>query len=328
MKVLVCDPLDQNSVKYLTDNGIIVDVKTDLSPEELKKILGDYDGIIVRSRTKVTKDLIKAASKLQFIGRPGVGLDNIDIEAANARGIKVLNTPRASAEAVAELAVGLMLTVARKISAADRSVKQGEWLKSEFIGRELAGKNLGILGAGRIGLKVARIARAIGMKILVYDVTIPKCLEKKTSITTEENEDSVKKDERFEVLDEIQAEAVTLKELLANSDVISIHLPLTEDTKYLIGEKVIQLMKKKPIIINTSRGLICEEKKLKEALKSGKISGLGLDVYEEEPPKDLELLNLPNVVCTPHIGAQTEEAQKTAGLQLAEKIVKMKTVNC
>lgn len=326
MKVLVCDPIDKDSIKHMTENGITVDVKTELSPEELKRTVKDYQGIIVRSRTKITKDIIEAAPKLQFIARPGVGLDNIDVKTAEEKEIKVLNTPRANTEAVAELAVGLMLAVARRISSADHSVKQGEWLKTKFLGYELAGKTLGIIGAGRIGLKVAQIARAIGMKVLVYDVLIPKCLDVKKSATVlKEDEDSVKKDERLQVLDEIQAEPVTIQELYANSDVISIHVPLTKETEGLIGEKEIALMKKKPIIINTARGPIIEEKALKEALKTGKLSGTGLDVFKDEPPKDLELVKLANVVCTPHIGSQTEEAQKIAGLQLAEKIIKLKT---
>ncbi len=325
MKVLVCDPIDKDSVKYMIDNGVTVDVKTDFTPEELKKNVKDYDGIIVRSKTKITKDIIEAAPKLQFIGRPGVGLDNIDVKTASEKGIKVLNTPRANTEAVAELAVGLMLALARRIPLADHSVKHEEWMKSKFLGYELAGKTLGVIGVGRIGLKVAQIASAIGMKVLVYDVLIEKCLGIcKPATGPKEDEDSVKKDYRLKILSEINAAAVTIEQLYADSDVISIHVPLTKDTECLIGEKEIALMKKKPIIINTARGLIIEGKALKDALKTGKISGAGLDVFEEEPPKDFELLRLPNVVCTPHIGSQTEEAQKTAGIQLAEKIVKLK----
>ena len=244
---------------------------------------------------------------------------NIDILTAKRLGIKVLTTPKATSQSVAELTIGLMITAARKIALASQTVKEGKWEKNVFMGSQLQGKTLGIIGFGRIGIKVAKMAKALGMKILVYDVAF----NKQTEETMEEFlEDAVSTEERLKALNEFEGSIVSFEELLTNSDIISLHVPLTEKTKHLIGEKEFSLMKRKPILINTARGALIDEKALYEALKSGKISAAGLDVYEVEPPKNLEMLNLPNVVCTPHIGAQTKEAQKEASIQIAEKILK------
>ncbi|OYT56260.1 MAG: 3-phosphoglycerate dehydrogenase [Candidatus Hecatellales archaeon ex4484_218] len=319
VKILVCDPIHEDGIKILREAGITVDLKLNLTQDELEKIVKDYDGIIVRSKTKITGKIMEKASNLKFVGRVGVGLDNIDILTAKRLGIKVLSTPKATSQSVAELTIGLMITAARKIALASQTVKEGKWEKNVFMGSQLQGKTLGIIGFGRIGIKVAKMAKALGMKILVYDVAFNKQTEE---IMEEFLEDAVSTEERLKALNEFEGSIVSFEELLTNSDVISLHVPLTEKTKHLIGEKEFSLMKRKPILINTARGALIDEKALYEALKSEKISAVGLDVYEVEPPKNLEMLNLPNVVCTPHIGAQTKEAQKEASIQIAEKILK------
>jgi len=300
MKVLVCDPIHEDGIKILKDAGFQVDINPEISYEELKEKVRDYDVLVVRSRTKVTKEIIDAGEKLKVVGRAGAGIDNIDVEAAKEKGVKVLNTPEAPAIAVAELTIGLLLSLARQIPRADSSMKDGRWAKKEFRGWQLNGKTLGVVGLGHIGEKVARLAKAFGMKILITKRTPPSP----------------------EILKELEAEFVSLDELLRRSDVISLHVPLTPQTYHMIGEKEIQLMKDGAFIINTSRGAVVDEKALFNALKSGKLGGAALDVYEMEPPKDYSLMKLPNVVCTPHIGAQTVEAQRAASTLLAQKIVK------
>ncbi len=300
MKVLVCDPIHEDGVKILKDAGFEVDINPEISYEELKRRVRDYDVLVVRSRTKVTREIIEAGEKLKVVGRAGAGIDNIDVEAAKEKGVKVLNTPEAPAIAVAELTIGLLLSLARQIPRADSSMKEGRWAKKEFRGWQLNGKTFGVVGLGHIGEKVARLAKAFGMKILITKRTPPSP----------------------EILKELEAEFVPLDELLRRSDVISLHVPLTPQTYHMIGEKEIQLMKDRAFIINTSRGAVVDEKALFNALKSGKLGGAALDVYEMEPPKDYSLMKLPNVVCTPHIGAQTVEAQRAASTLLARKIVK------
>ncbi len=299
MKVLVCDPIHEDGIKILTNAGFEVDVRAGISYEELKRKVVDYDVLIVRSRTKVTREIIEAGKNLKVVGRAGAGIDNIDVEAAKKRGVKVLNTPEAPAIAVAELTLGLLLSLARQIPRADRSMKEERWAKKEFKGWQLNGKTLGVIGLGHIGEKVARLAKAFGMKILITKRTPPPP----------------------EILKELEAEFVPLEELLKRSDIISLHVPLTPQTYHMISEKEIQLMKDGAFIINTSRGAIIDEKALLNALKSGKLKGAALDVYETEPPKDYLLVKMPNVVCTPHIGAQTIEAQRAASTLLAQKII-------
>ena len=299
MKVLVCDPIHEDGIKILRHAGFEIDISPEISYEELKGKVRDYDVLVVRSRTKVTREIIEAGEKLKVVGRAGAGIDNIDVEAAKERGVKVLNTPEAPAIAVAELTIGLLLSLARQIPRADSSMKEGRWAKKEFRGWQLNGKTLGVVGLGHIGEKVARLAKAFGMKILITKRTPPSP----------------------EILKELEAEFVPLDELLRRSDIVSLHVPLTPQTYHMIGEREIQLMKDGAFIINTSRGAVIDEKALFKALKSGKLGGAALDVYEVEPPKDYSLMKLPNVVCTPHIGAQTVEAQRVAATLLAQKIV-------
>jgi len=299
IKILVCDPIDVEGVERLRQVGFEVDVKPSIGQAELDRIISGYDVLVVRSRTKVTRQLIDKGKRLRVIGRAGAGVDNIDLEAAKKWGIAVLNTPEAPAGSVAELTVGLMLALARRISYADHSMKEGKWVKKELEGFLLNGKTLGLIGLGNIGTKVAKIVKAFGMKILITKRTPPS----------------------REILELLEAEFVPLKELLKRSDIVSVHIPLTEQTKSMIGQKELNFMKKGAILINTSRGGIIDEDALLKALKSGRLGGAGLDVYRVEPPENLELVRLPNVVCTPHVGAQTKEAQKLASVLLAEKII-------
>jgi len=299
VKILVCDPIDAKGVERLKQEGFSVDIKPEIGRDELIRIVSEYDALVVRSRTEVTRDIIRQGKRLKAIGRAGAGLDNIDLQAAKEKQITILNTPEASADSVAELAIGLMLTLARGINLADSSMKKGEWLKKELEGFLLKGKTLGMIGLGNIGMRVARIAREMGMNIVVTKRTPPSP----------------------ELLETLKAEFVTLGELLTRSDIVSVHVPLTHETVKMIGSREISMMKKGAFLINTSRGGIVDEDALLDALKSRRLGGAGLDVYESEPPKKPELVELPNVVCTPHIGAQTREAQRAASALTAEKII-------
>jgi len=299
LRILVCDPIDEEGIRKLQKAGFKVDVKPTITPIELKKTVSNYDALIVRSRTKVKKETLETGKRLKLVGRAGVGLDNIDVETAQKRGLKILNTPEAPANAAAELTIGLMLSLARNIPHADRAMKEGKWLKKELMGWELRGRSLGTIGLGNVGERVARLAKAFGMKILITKRTLPDPA----------------------LLKELEAEFVPLHDLLTRSDIVTIHIPYTPQTHHMIGEKELSLMKKDAYIINTSRGAIIDEKALLRALQSGRVGGAALDVFEAEPPIDWTLMQLPNVVCTPHIGAQTEEAQKAASVLLAEKII-------
>ncbi|MFQ6094932.1 MAG: hydroxyacid dehydrogenase [Candidatus Bathyarchaeia archaeon] len=298
-RILVCDPIDEEGIRRLMEADFEVDVKLAVSSEELKEIVSDYDALIVRSRTKVTKEIIERGKRLKVIGRAGTGLDNIDVRSAEERGIIVLNTPEAAATAVAELTIGLILSLARNIPLADRSMKEGRWIKKDLRGWQLEGKTLGLIGLGNIGLRVAVIAKCLEMKILVTKRTPPS----------------------KELLNRLGARFVPLDDLLKESDIVSLHLPLSEETHRMIGSRELNLMKDGAYLINTSRGAIVDEEALLEALESGKLGGAALDVYGFEPPTDLRLVRLPNVVCTPHIGAQTEEAQREASIMIAGKII-------
>ena len=297
--ILVCDTISDVGIHKLRQAGFTVDVRPSISPQELKRTVNNYDALIVRGRTRVTKEIIESGTRLKAIGRAGVGLDNIDVEAAQKRRLTVLNTPESPAEAAAELTLGLILSLARNIAQADCAMKDERWMKGELTGWELQGKTLGTIGLGNIGERVARLAKAFGMHILVHKRTVP---------------DSV-------VMKELEAEFVSLHELLSRSDVVTIHVPYTLQTHRMIGKRELSLMKRGAYLVNTSRGAIIDEKALCNVLKSVKLGGVALDVYEIEPPTDWTLMQLPNVVCTPHIGAQTEEAQKAASLLLAEKII-------
>jgi D-3-phosphoglycerate dehydrogenase len=299
IRVLVCDPIHEDGVTILKQAGFEVDVKPNISAQELKEIVSNYDVLVVRSRTKVTREIIQSGKHLKAIGRAGAGLDNVDAEAAKKEGITVLNTPEAPAQAVAELTIGLMLSLARNIPLANQTMKEGKWIKKELEGWQLKDKTLGVIGLGNIGEKVAKIAKALGMRVLITKRTPPPP----------------------EILKELEAKFVSLKELLQRSDIVTIHVPLTPQTRHMIDAKEIQAMKDGAFLINTSRGAIVDEKALLDALKSGKLGGAALDVYEVEPPTDFSLVRLPNVVATPHIGAQTIEAQRTAAVMIAEKLI-------
>jgi D-3-phosphoglycerate dehydrogenase len=294
--ILVSDHLHPDGVRELQKLGE-VKVKTGLPPSELLKEVSDIDVLVVRSATKVTREVIEAAKKLKIVARAGVGLDNIDQEAAKEKGVKVLNAPESVSVAVAELTIGLMLSWCRKIPLADASMRAGRWEKSKFMGTELRGKTLGIIGTGRIGIEVAKRAKAFDMQLLGYDIV---------------------QNDQFLALG---GKYVDLETLLKSSDFVSLHVPLNEKTRNLIGEKELRLMKKSAVLINTSRGAVVDENALVRALKEGWIAGACLDVYQKEPlPGDHPLLSLPNVILTPHLGASTEEAQREAALVIAEKI--------
>ncbi|MEM3438015.1 MAG: D-2-hydroxyacid dehydrogenase [Nitrososphaerales archaeon] len=297
-KVLICDSFAENGIKRLSSRFDVTYLPKITSQELLNKI-HDYDVVIVRGRTKITKDVIEKGEKLKVIGRAGIGLDNIDLEAAESKGIKVFNTPESSTNAVAELTIGLMIDLARGISKGDFGMKQGNWLKDELMGFELRGKTLGIIGMGRIGTQVARLAKAFGMKILVNDI--------------------IKLDEG--ILNEVGAKLVSLDELLSSSDFVSLHVTLTNETYHMINEEKLSKMKKNAYLINTSRGSVIDEKALLNALKEGLIKGAALDVFEIEPPVSNELIKLHNIITTPHIGAQTKEAQELAATLLVDKII-------
>ncbi|EHR79484.1 2-hydroxyacid dehydrogenase [Thermococcus litoralis DSM 5473] len=301
MKVLVAAPLHEKAIEILKNAGLEVVYEEYPDQEKLKELVKDVSAIIVRSKPKVTKEIIDAASSLKVIARAGVGLDNIDVEYAKSKGIEIVNAPAASSRSVAELAIALIFNVARKVAFADRKMREGIWAKKQCMGFELEGKTLGVVGFGRIGYQVAKIANAIGMKLLLYD-PYP-------------NEERAK---------EVGGRFVELEELLRNSDVVTIHVPLLESTYHLINEEKLKLMKPTAILINTSRGPIVDTNALVKALQEGWIAGAGLDVFEEEPlPKDHPLTKLDNVVLTPHIGASTVEAQERAGIEVAEKVVKI-----
>ncbi len=299
MRVLVADPISEDAVALMRKEGLEVDVKPDISHEELIKIIPEYDGLIVRSRTKVTKEVIEAGKRLKIIGRAGVGVDNIDLKTATEKGIIVVNAPGGNTISAAELTIGLILAVARKIPQADRSVKEGKWERKKFMGTELRGKTVGIIGLGRIGYEVAKRLRAFDVNIIAYDPYV--------------SEERAK---------DVGAKLVSFEELLKNSDIITIHVPKTKETENLISYEEFEMMKDGVIIINAARGGIVNEKALYEAIVKGKVAGAGLDVYEKEPPDpDNPLLKLDNVVTTPHIGASTKEAQLSVGMIIAEEFI-------
>jgi D-3-phosphoglycerate dehydrogenase len=300
-RVLVCDEIDSRGIEIMRKSGLEVDYKPEIRAEELEKIVKDYDVLVVRSRTKVTKAVIDANPKMKVIARVGVGLDNIDVEHARSKNIQVVNAEVAAMNAVAELVIGLMLSLARNIPFADASIKNGKWLKKDIKGIELKGRYLGIVGVGKIGRRIGRIARGFGMNLIGYDVIpIDQQFAREVGLITSD-----------------------LNTLLSSSDFVTLHVPLTPDTKHMINEERLSRMKKTAYIINTSRGAVVDEQALYAALKGGKIAGAALDVFEVEPPTNSELIRLPNVVCTPHIGAQTTEAQELAANVIAEKIIQL-----
>ena len=297
--VLICDQVAPILNDILQKNGLKISYEPEISPEQIKEKIGNFDIVVVRSRTKITKEMIDKASKCKIIARVGVGLDNIDVDAAKAKEIRVINAVEGAMNAVAELVLGLMLSMAREIPRADREIRNGKWLKKDLIGIELSGKYLGIVGLGNIGKKLARHARALNMNIIGYDVIpIPDDFTSEVGL--------------------VKADIDTL---LSSADFISFHVPLTESTYHLVNKEKLSKMKKTACIINTSRGEIIDEDALYDALKEGKIAGAALDVFEKEPAIGNKLATLPNVICTPHIGAQTKEAQALAANVIAEKII-------
>ncbi len=296
-RILISDPLSEEGIKILgSERSFKVDVRPKLPPPELKKIIKDYDAILIRSGTKLTGDIIEA-SRLKVIGRAGVGLDNVDINAATKKGIIVVNAPAGNTISTAEHTMSLMMALSRKIPQADKSLKGGEWNRKKFMGSELYGKTLGIVGLGRIGIEVAGRAGSFKMNIIAYDPYLP--------------EDKAKR---------LKIELVEFEELLKRSDYITVHTPITDRTKHMLGKKEFKMMKHGAHIINAARGGIVDEGALYKALESGKIAGAALDVFEKEPPAGSPLLKLDSVIVTPHLGASTEEAQVNVAIDVAETI--------
>ena len=303
MRVLISDLIDDEGVKILSDVGFIVDNQPGIDKTKLASIINQYDALIVRGRTKVDANLIRS-SKLKIVGRAGVGLDNIDLQEAKEKGVTVLNTPSAPTTSVAELTVGLMLCLLRKIPFADHSMKEGRWIKSQLMGEELQSKKIGIIGrAGRIGNEVSRIL-TVGFQayVLGYDVIRPRGVPGLS----------------YEITDSIE-------DLLQRCDIVTIHVPYSPQTHHLLNEARLRMMRKGSYLVNTSRGDIVEGSALLRLLKEGQIGGAGLDVFHLEPPVDeweRELVNLPNgtTVVTCHIGAETRQAQKRASIEIAERI--------
>ncbi len=294
MKILVCDKTEKEAIERMRAAGLQVDVRDDITPEELPNVLPAYEGMVVRSRTKVRQPLIDVCPHLKVIVRGGVGLDTIDAEYARSKGVTVMNTPMASSASVAELAIGYMFALARSVYQATSSMKAEKWEKKLFEGDEIGGKTLGLIGIGNIGKEVARRANALGMTVVAYDPYVKAA-------------DGVK--------------LVTLDELLADADYISLHLPKTKESAGMIGKDQLAKMKNGVRIVNCARGGIIDEAALYEALTSGKVAGAALDVYAEEPPTDWKLVKLPNVICSPHIGAATHEAQGRVGAEVADKLI-------
>lgn len=294
MKVLIADPIAEEGKEILRKEGFEVIEKIGLSPAELKNAIKGVDGIIVRSATKVRREIIEEADNLKVIGRAGIGLDNIDLTAAKERNITVLNTPAATSISVAELALGMIFACTRHISQGTYTLREGKWEKNKLMGIELYGKTVGIIGLGRIGKEMAKRCLSLGMRVIFYDPAV----------------------ESFE-----GAEKVDLNTLYSQSDIITLHLPLTDETYHMIDRNALSKMKDGAILINCARGGIVDEDALYEALTTGKLYAAGIDVFEEEPAIGNKLLKLPNVVTTPHLGAQAKEGQERAGKQIAEKIV-------
>ena len=295
VRILICDHVELD--KLSLGAGMTVDYRPTITKEELLSVAGEYDALIVRSRTKVDREVLDRAVRLKLVARPGTGLDNVDVDYARKKGVTVVNSPESLVEAVAEHVVMLMLALSRKLVEADASTKSGGWEKNALVGRELKGKVLGIVGMGRIGRRIAEVGRTLGMSVLVYDVvSLPQ-----------------------DLLASVGARVVPLDELFATSDYITLHVPLTPETAGLVGASRIAGMKKGAVIVNTSRGGVVDEDALSRALREGKIGGAALDVFESEPPKG-DILRAPNTLLTPHIGGQTEEAQANAIVVIGEKV--------
>ena len=299
--VLICDQVSSTLKEILEKNGLKVTYEPEITPEQIAEKIGTFEVVVVRSRTKMTRELVEKADKCKIIARVGVGLDNIDQEAAKEKNIRVINAVEGATTAVAELVIGLMLSMAREIPRADREIRNGNWIKKELAGSELKGKYLGIIGLGNIGKRLGRLTRALNMNIIGYDV--------------------VPIDEEFSK--EVGLMKADLDTLLSSADYVSLHVPLLDSTHHMINAEKLKLMKNTARIINTSRGGVIDEVALYNSLKEGNIAGAALDVFEVEPATGNKLTILPNFVATPHMGAQTKEAQLLAANIIAEKIIQV-----
>lgn len=299
MKVLISDNLAPVGEKILRDAGLDVEVKTGLPPEELKAIIPQYDGLVIRSATRVRKDIIEAATRLKVVGRAGIGLDNVDIPSASQKGIVVMNAPDGNATTAAEHAIAMLMSLARNIPQATASMKAGRWEKKSFSGREVTGKTLGIVGIGRIGSIVANRAQGLKMKVIAFDPHMPP-----------------------EMVEKIGVELVDLMGLASRADFISVHTPLTKETHHLLSTEFFANMKNDAMFIDCARGGVVDEVALYEALTGGQIAGAALDVFEKEPTslENNPLLGLNNFICTPHLGASTSEAQENVAVAIAEQV--------
>lgn len=299
MKILISDKISKRGIELLQrEPKFQVEVKTDLAREELFNCIGEFDALIVRGATQVTAGVIERAARLKVIGRAGTGVDNVDVEAATRKGIAVMNTPGGNSTSVAEHTMALLLSLARCIPNANASLKQGHWDKKSYLGTELKDKTLGVLGLGKIGAEVARRALAFKMRLLAFDPFVSVRVARELNVTL-----------------------VPLEKLLAESDFITLHLALTSETRQFINQARLNAMKPSARVINCARGEVIDEKALYEALVSKHIAAVALDVFSEEPPRNRKLLELPNVICTPHIGASTIEAQESVGIEIAEQVL-------
>jgi len=299
--VLICDQVNPILKEVLEKNGLKVTYEPEITPEQVAEKIGNFQVVVVRSRTKMTRELIAKADKCQIIARVGIGLDNIDQEAAKEKNIRVINAVEGAITAVAELVIGLMISMAREIPRADREIRNGNWIKKELMGSELKGKYLGIVGLGNIGKRLGRLARALNMNIIGYDV--------------------VPIDDEFSK--EVGLMKADLDTLLSSADYVSLHVPLLDSTRHMVNAEKLKMMKNTARIINTSRGGVIDEEALYNSLKDGSLAGAALDVFEVEPATENKLITLPNFIATPHIGAQTKEAQLLAANIIAEKIIQI-----
>ena len=299
--VLICDQVNTTLKEILEKNGLKVTYEPEITPEQIAEKIGTFEVVVVRSRTKMTRELVEKANKCQIIARVGVGLDNIDQDAAKEKNIRVINAVEGAITAVAELVIGLMLSMAREIPRADREIRNGNWIKKELMGTELKGKYLGIVGLGNIGKRLGRLARALNMNIIGYDV-IPI-------------------DDEFSK--EVGLMKADLDTLLSSADYVSFHVPLLDSTRHMINTEKLKMMKNTARIINTARGGVIDEEALYNSLKDGSLAGAALDVFEVEPATGNKLITLPNFIATPHMGAQTKEAQLLAANIIAEKIIQI-----
>jgi D-3-phosphoglycerate dehydrogenase len=302
MRVLICDPISKSAIERVRSKGIQVDVDDAIGPERLLEVIDGYEAVVVRSRTKIRKNVLERAANLKVIIRGGVGVDNIDVEAAEAKGMKVLNTPAASTESVAELAIAYIFALARPIVQATESLRTGKWEKARFHGTEVQGKTLGIIGMGRIGTTVAKRAAALGMIVLGYDSRsigpAPYMM------------------------------MVPMEELLARADYITLHIPLTDESEHLIDAEAIERMKRGVKLIDCARGGVIDEAALYDAIMDGKVAGAALDVFENEPLADNKLFALPQVIGSPHMGANTSEAADRIGDEVADLLIRCEKEFC